>query len=133
MLAARTGLAELRPVIGNLHRQTIAPEIELLVVAARGEVRPEEIAAVSGFRSVRLVEIDRVMNRGTSAAHGILQVRTPFVALHENHGFPDADTLERLLEDRADQDAGVAPCMRTANPETRRSLAMFAACSSNAW
>ena len=38
VLALRTGLSELRPVRTNLRRQTIAPEIELVVVAGRGEV-----------------------------------------------------------------------------------------------
>ena len=128
VLAARTGLSELRPVLGNLRRQTIASEIELIVVASRSAVTAEEIATLGGFRSVRLVEIDRVVNRGRAAAHGILEAGTPFVALHENHVFPSVDTMERLIEGRDDpagQDAAVAPCMRAANPETRRSLAMF--------
>ncbi len=125
VITTRTGLPELRPVLSNLCRQTVAREIELIIVAPRGGVEPEEISAVEGFRSVTLLEIDRVVNRGSAAAQAILRARTPFVGLHENHAFPAIDTLERLIEDRSELDAGVAPSMRAANPETRRSLAMF--------
>jgi hypothetical protein len=93
-------------------------------VLARGhgaEPPPE----VGGFHSFRVIEVDRVENRGAAAAHGVLQARAPFVGTSENHAFPEADALERILESFDDAVAGVAPVMRSANPETARSLAMY--------
>ena len=127
VVTSRTGLEESRPILEWLRGQTIATALEVILVAPRGLVSQEAIGGFDGFESLRLLELDHVEQRGLSAAHGLLQARAPFAGLCENHAFPAADTLERLISDRDARDAAVAPALRTANPETRRSLAMYLA------
>lgn len=127
VVASRTGLAESRPILEWLQGQTIAAALEVIVVAPHGLVSKEAIGEFDKFESLRLVELERIDQRGVAAAHGLLRARAPFAGLCENHAFPAAGTLEKLISDRDPRDAAVAPAIRTANPETRRSLAMYLA------
>lgn len=126
VVVSRTGLPESRPILAWLRGQTIASSLEVILVAPPGVVTLP-MNEGDGFQSLRLLEIDPVEQRGVAAAHGLLQARAPFAGLCENHAFPAAGTLEQLISDRDGDDAAVAPALRTANPETRRSLAMYLA------
>jgi hypothetical protein len=88
-------------------------------------VNVDDLAGFGGFESIRLLELDRVANRGEAAAHALVLARAPFASPRENHSFPSPDALEKLILNWHSDDAGVAPAMRSANPETRRSLAMY--------
>lgn len=127
VVASRTGMRESAAIVRHLAGQTIASSIELIVVAPRGLVSAAEAGAVSGFAMFQLLEVDRVENRGLAAAYGLLQARAPLAGMCENHAFPSADSLERLILSHGPGDGAVAPTMRSANPETRRSLCMFTA------
>ena len=125
VLASRTGLGESGPVLEHLLGQTLARDLEVILVAPRGVVHESELRRFSGFESIRLLELERVVNRGEAAAHGLLLARAPYASPRENHSFPAPDALERSIQDWHPDDAAVAPAMRSANPETRRSLAMY--------
>jgi hypothetical protein len=127
VIASRTGLGESGTILGWLGGQTIAARTEIIVVAPRGSIDPRGLEEIGGFHSVRLLELEAVENRGTAVAHGLLAASAELAGVCENHGFPAADTLERLTAAITDQDGAVAPAIRTANPETRRSLAMYLA------
>jgi len=125
VVACRTGLPESRPILEHLRGQTLARDLEVILVARRGAVDPGGLAAFEGFESLRLLEVDRVDNRGAAAAQALLQARAPFAGPCENHAFPEPDTLEKLITEREPVDAAVSATMRTANPESLRSLAMY--------
>lgn len=127
VVASRTGLPESRPLLEHLRTQTLAGDLEVIVVAPRGAIDPAELAALDGFESIRLLEVERVTSRGEAAAIGLLQARAPFAGPCENHAFPDPDTLARLIADRDAEDAAVSATMRSANPESSWSLAMYLA------
>jgi len=127
VLVSRTGLRESGPVLENLLGQTLARDLEVILVAPRGIVSVGDLAGFGGFESIRLLELERVVNRGEAAAHGLLLARAPFASPRENHSFPSPDALERVIQDWHPDDAAVAPTVRSANPETRRSLAMYLA------
>jgi hypothetical protein len=127
VLVSRTGLRESRPTLDQLRRQTLASDLEVLLVAPAGAVDRDELAAVTGFESVRLIEREHVVNRGEAAAHALLQARAPLAGPRENHSFFERDALEKLTEDWRPDDAAIAPAVRSANPETRRSLSMYLA------
>ncbi len=125
VIASRTGLRESRPILEHLRGQTIAASLEVIVVAPVGVVSPAALNEFDGFESIQVVEVDRAESRGVAAAHGLLRARARYAGPCENHAFPAADALELLISDRDDRDAAVAPAVRTANPETRRSLTMY--------
>ena len=125
VLASRTGLRESGPVLEHLLGQTLARDLEVIVVAPRGVVHESELKRLSGFESIRLLEVERVVNRGEAVAHGLLLARAPYASPRENHSFPSPDALEKAIQDWHSDDAAVAPAVRSANPETRRSLAMY--------
>ncbi|MGD2067778.1 MAG: hypothetical protein PVI57_03770 [Gemmatimonadota bacterium] len=127
VLACRNGIGEATPQLRNLARQSIRDGFQVVLVAARGVVVPEDLAAFPELR-IRVLEVQEVNARGRAAAAAILRVRTPLVMLVENHSFLEADGLERLSrpDDWRERDAARSPVMRAGNPETLRSLAMFA-------
>lgn len=126
VLACRSGIGEATPQLRNLTRQSIRDEIQVVLVAAEGVVVPDDLEAFGQLR-IRLLELAEVTGRGPAAARAILRTRTPLVMLVENHSFLEADGLERLsrADDWRERDAARSPVMRTGNPETLRSLAMF--------
>lgn len=126
VLACRSGIEEARPQLRNLARQTLRDRMEVVLVAARGVIDQAELEAVDS-PTVRLLELDRITSRSRAAAEAVLTARTPFVILVENHSFLEPHALETLSrpQDWEDRDAARAPVMRTGNPETLRSLAMF--------
>jgi hypothetical protein len=79
------GLDGLTLPLPGLTTQTIASEIDLLIVAAPGRIDSRALASLEAFHSVRLFEVDRVANRGREAAAAVAEARAPFVAMHENH------------------------------------------------
>ncbi len=125
VVASRTGFPESRSILEWLRGQTVSASLEVILVVPRGVVSEEELAQFQGFESLRLLELDQVDNRGVAVGQGLLRARAPYAGPCENHAFPDEDTLERLISDREDCDAAVAPAIRSANPETLRSLVMY--------
>ncbi len=122
VLVSRTGIAESTPVLRQLLRQTLLDAMEVLLVAPRGAVTPDDLSAF-GFSRARLVEVDRVDSRGRSAAAGVRAASAPLVALVENHAFPGPTTFESLIQGWSERDAAIAPVITSANRDLLRSLA----------
>ena len=128
VIVTRSALESLALPLPGLLQQTIAAEIELLLVAPRGVVTSATVDALGGFHSVRLLEVDRVANRGREAGVAVAEARAPFVALHENHTRADRDTFERMIAAHTERTAATGPIMCAANPENPWGLAMYALC-----
>jgi len=120
------GLRQLAVPLPGILSQTIAPRIELIVVAPPGEVTPEDTVGVPGLHSVQLVEREGVGDRGRDAVAGVAVARAPFVALHENHTRAEPETFERLLTAFRPSDAAVCPVLYPANGEMPWGNAMYA-------
>ena len=108
-------------VAETLREQTIAPELELVVVG------PQSLrqVAVDGLGAVTVVEGPEDDVPGAHAA-GIRVASAPIVFLGETHAFPLPDALERLALAFDDASVGVAvPRLANANPETARSWALL--------
>ena len=121
------GLDDLAVALPGLRSQTIAEKIELLIVAAVGRVSSRDILAITGFHSVRLVEIPSVENRAKDAAVAVAMARAEFIGLHENHTRAEPETYARILEAFSPGVAAVSPVVYAANAERPWGQAMYAA------
>jgi len=120
------GLAELGLPMPGILAQTIADQIELIIVARAGTVSEADLLSLSGLQSVRLVEKPVITNRGLDAAAGIAVATAAFIGLHENHTRAEPETYERLLAAFRADDAALAPVMYPANGEMPWGQAMYA-------
>lgn len=127
VLVTAGGLDELAVALPGLRSQTIAETIELLIVAAVGRVSNRDILGITGFHSVRLVEIPTVGNRAKDAAVAVAVARAEFIGLHENHARAEPETYARILEAFSPRVAAVSPVVYAANAERPWGQAMYAA------
>ena len=126
IVVTNTGLRSLLPILAALKDQTIASDIELIIVGPELDQHEVEACCSNVFGRVHGLSVGPIQNRGRAAAHGIMAASAPFVALTENHCFPLSDWAEQLLEGYDDGISGVGPSVLNANPETLLSWTTFA-------
>jgi len=127
VLVVAQGFSEsLRWTLECLNAQTIAPELEcLLVTRSKGSVSPAEQAA-GRLHSLRVVETPHMDDLGSAKAAGILAARAPVVALVEDHSYPDPGWAEALLQAHSEgQFAAVGSVVWNANPHSSQSWGCF--------
>lgn len=114
----------LRPILAALSAQTIAAQLEVILVvpAAVPDQVPTDLT--QGFHAVQVVQVPAVGNRGAAAAHGVRVASAPIVALSENHCFPGPEWAEQSLAAHHGPWVGVGPAIRNANPESLLSRVM---------
>jgi hypothetical protein len=112
--------------VRHLSAQSIAAQLELVIVAPRADrvrVPPNVQASV---HSVRIVEIGELKSLAAAKAIGVSVAAAPIVAFNEDHSFPEPGWAEALLGAHRVGYSGVAPQMKNANPATALSwAAMF--------
>ncbi len=105
--------------IESLRCQTIADNIELIVVAPDRASVVDRLADVQGFHSVTILPIGPITNVDHAAAPGLLAAASDIVASIEDHAFPDPDWAERLLEAWANPEcSAVGSLVYNANPRS---------------
>ena len=102
-----------------LRRQTIAGDVELVLVGPRLELPPD---AGTRFRDVAVVD-DSLESLAEARAEGISRASGDVVFVAETHGFPKPDCLERLCDAFGDDVVAAMPRLTNANPRTARSWA----------
>lgn len=126
VLVAPDGYSEVATTLRYLRAQTIARQLELLIVAPAADdfpVRDEDAAA---FGKVTLVEVPEVKILAAARAAGAARASAPFVAFSEDHSFPEPTWAAALVAAHEQGYAGVAPEMKNGNPATAVSwAAMF--------
>lgn len=116
----------IRPVLDQLRRQTLAADLEILLVS------PAPIPALPGFAAVRHVP-HPVDDLASARAAGVRAASAPFVFIGETHSFPQPDFAERTLAAFADPRwSVVVPAIRNANPAGVLSWAGFL-CDYGTW
>ena len=109
--------------VRHLSAQSIAAQLELVIVAPsadRVRVPPHEKGS---FHSVRIVEIGELKSLAAAKAIGASVATAPVVAFNEDHSFPEPGWAEALLGAHRGGYTGVAPQMKNANPATALSCA----------
>lgn len=119
------GTADLAVALPGILNQTIAGEIELVIVAKRGCVSDSDLRSISGLHSVILVEANCIGNRSRDAVLGIAVATAPFLALHENHTRSEPETYDRLVQAFDDKTGATCPVIYAANAEMLWGRAMY--------
>jgi hypothetical protein len=120
-----SGIAGLAVALPGIENQTIANQIELIIVAAKGHVQQEELGTIVNLHSVCLVELPEIINRGRDSAAGVAVANADYVAVHENHTRAEPETYERLLAGFDEDTGAVCPIIYAANSEMMWGRAMY--------
>ena len=96
--------------------QTIAGQLELVIVAAsKAGMNPPE-AAVAPFAGVQVVEAPPFRSTAAARGVGVRAARGEIVAFAEDHSWPDPQWADTMLATHAGPYAAVGPEMICANP-----------------
>lgn len=117
VLVCMHGWEDLVLPLPGLRAQTIARDIELLVVAPPGLFEREAIESISGLFAVRLLETEDAFPRGRAAAVATAVARAPFIGLQETHSRADPEAFELILAAMEGGRRIVAPTFHCANAE----------------
>jgi hypothetical protein len=124
MIVLTDTFATIRRVVGHLTAQTIAGEVEIVVVCPSPKelAFPPDVAAL--LARVTVVE-GPLVPLGEARAAAIRAATAPVVALGETHAFPAPDWAERLVRSHDGPWQAVSPGMKNGNPGTARSWSGF--------
>jgi hypothetical protein len=112
-------------MLSRLRSQTLAARLEVVIVArdrADAVLAPD---AARGFFDVRVVDCRKQALLGEALAVGTAAAKAPYVALIEDHCFPDAAWAEALLRRHEKGYAAVGPEIANANPDSIVSWCSF--------
>jgi hypothetical protein len=115
IVVAPEGWAPVRNTVRHLAAQTIADRIEVVFVVPRGVGFTPPADALAAFASWRAVEVDSVGYVAAGYAAGIRAAGAPFVALTEDHCYPEPGWAEALLGAYDERTAAVGPVVVHAN------------------
>lgn len=114
-----------RMTVRHLLAQTVARQIELVLVTPTvADLHPDP-DELTGFGAVRFVELGRLGDSAVARAEGIRQAQAPLVALAEDHSYPEPGWAEALIAAYAPGYAAVGPVIVNANPDSAVSWADY--------
>ncbi len=108
----------LRRTLEHLKRQTIARELEVVIVCPPQTQRRWLSELTSAFDSVRLVETAGRVSVGTANAMGARTAAAEVVVFGEDHCFPEPEWAAALVAAHRGPWAAVGPEFENANPDT---------------
>lgn len=115
----------IRKTIGYLRRQTVHRQLEIVIVAPHRASLALDESELQPFHGFRVVEVGPIDAVGRANAAGIRRAGAAFVALAEDHAYPDPEWAAALIERHREPWAAVGPVLRNANPDSRVSWADF--------
>ena len=127
MILATDTYETIRPVVERLRRQTIARQIELVLVAPSTDSVEQALAHQQEFSAVRIVE-HPTHQLAPARAAGIRAATAPVVFVGETHSYPQPGMAEALLKAFDGPWAAIAPAFGNANP---KSVLSWAGCLSD--
>lgn len=112
-------------VIDSLAAQTIAKQIELvLVITAPPDASARE-QVENHFHSLKVVHVPPIVSLGSARARGVEAAAAPFVFIIETHAYPDPQLAENLVAALSSEWSHVIPGFRNANPDSGLSWVGF--------
>ncbi len=115
----------LRELLPRLRAQTLHERLELVVVVREGTPVAFGDAERAGFGRTRLVSCGAGASLPAGLALGARHAQAPFVALIEDHCYPDPAWAEALLARHREGHAVVGPEISNANPGSAVSACSF--------
>jgi glycosyl transferase family 2 len=118
------GLATVERTLRHLASQSIAGQIEIVLVAQRGTIEPDA-EQLRPFWGSQVAEVDSIVSESWAWVRepGIRAARADVVVLAESHAFPLEGWAEALLRAHQGPWAAVGPAMTNANPRFAASWA----------
>ena len=116
----------IEPVLRNLERQTMAGNLEIVLVseAANDDGQEPRRATAKPFANLIRVPVDELSPLGRTRAAGVRAATAPFVFIGETHSFLRPDAAEKLLERAvAEGCSAVVPGFENQNPSNSWSWA----------
>ena len=112
-------------VIDRLHAQTVAHQLEIVIVAPSKAQLGLNEAAGEGFAALKIVEVGSIDPMAPARAAGVRAATAPVVFLGETHSFPEPEFAAALLRAHEQPWDIVVPGIANANPDTVWSWAAF--------
>ncbi len=106
-----------RLLLKFLAAQTIADQIEIVLVAPSAEWLRLDEEALQPFAAYKIIEIGPIQSLATLQAAGVRAASAPLVAFSEDHAFPSPNWAEALVAAHQPGYAAVFPAIRNANPD----------------
>jgi hypothetical protein len=116
--------ATIRHLVEHLTAQTIAGDVELVVVCQSAKELAFPADAADALARVTVVECS-LLPLGRARAAAVQAASAPLIALGETHAFPSPMWAEQLISAHDGPYLAVAPGMVNANPKTARSWSGF--------
>jgi GT2 family glycosyltransferase len=113
----------LRKTLRRLREQTIAAQLEIVIVAPSLNHLGFDEQERAGFGVVRLAETGAAHNLGAAKGLGVRLATAPIVAFAEDHCYPAPTWAAALIAAHAEPWVAVAPAIDNANPESAVSWA----------
>ncbi|MFC1967955.1 glycosyltransferase [Chloroflexota bacterium] len=114
-----------RRTISHLRVQTVADQMEIVIVAPSQPQLGLVEADLACFHSWQVVQVGKVTSIARGFVAGIRNANASIIVLTEDHSFPDAKWAELLIAAHQQHWAVVGPSMRNCNPDTTLSWADF--------
>ena len=117
-----------RTTLGHLRNQTIADQIEIIIVSPSIDDLDSISELLSAFQSYKLVTSSAEAGLSVMRGLGIQSATAPYIAIGEDHCAPHPTWAEKILEafDLPEQYDGVAVAVHNANPQSMLSWANLA-------
>lgn len=126
VLVAFCDSPHLRMALDHQRMQTIARQMELILVTS-SKARLEMVRGeLEGFCGCTFLEMGHIEDEGSAKAAGVKAARAPLVAFTEDHSFAGPGCAEALVRAHSRGDfAAVGPVMDNANPRSAVSWGCF--------
>jgi hypothetical protein len=118
----------IEPVLIKLRQQTIARQIEVILVAPSAKTPESTSENESPFAALHYVEVPSISPLGIPRAMGVRAATAPFVFIGETHSFLHIEAAEKLVRTAVEGDwDAVTPGFENGNPNGVISWAAFLA------
>ena len=116
IVVAPEGVAAVATTVRHLSEQTVAAEIELVLITLQTDEGAERGLDAGALASTRTTTVDAVRSNAAGYAAGIRAASGDIVVLCEDHSYPDPGWAAALLAAYAPDVAAVGPVVACANP-----------------
>ena len=125
VILATDTIGRVERVIESIAAQTIAKQIELiLVTTSRIDLSIRDRIA-ENLHSVKLVEVESIAPLSVARAKGVRASTAPFIFIAETHAYPDPALAEKLIGALSAEWSLAVPGFRNSNPDSGLSWAGF--------
>ena len=112
------GFERLGRTFDALRKQSVADQLEIIVVAPSKEEAGVDEADLTGFAGHQVVETGRAESSAVGRAAGVRAATAPVIAFTEDHCFPAAGWAEALIGAHEGRWAAVGPAFENGNPRS---------------